>query len=245
MYTLRPYQERAVIEACASPFKYEAFDMGLGKTLITLDFLKRTGMKAIVMAPLLVATRTWPQEIRKWTDMSYTVLHGPDKGDLYRQKPDIKIINYDGLKWFYDQIVKYGSVDLKDRVLVLDESTALKSPRSVRFKKLRPMRHFFTNNGILCLSGEPMPNGYADLWSQYFMIDGGDALYRTYQDYEDEFFIRSRYNKFDIRLRNGAAEMIQKGVTDAKWSEYKATLNKMGAKEWVATKQKYYDNFKK
>lgn len=42
-----------------------------------------------------------------------------------------------------------------------------------------------------------------------------------------------------------AAEMIQKGVTDAKWAEYKATLDKMGAKEWIATKQKYYDNFKK
>jgi len=42
-----------------------------------------------------------------------------------------------------------------------------------------------------------------------------------------------------------AAEMIQKGVTDAKWAEYKATLDKMGAKEWIATKQKYYDNFNK
>ena len=212
MYTLRPYQETAVQEAVESPFRYEAFDMGLGKTLMMLDFLKRTGQKALVMAPLLVATRTWPQEIRKWTDMTYTVLHGTDKGDLYRQKSDIKIINFDGAKWFYDQIVKYGSIDLKDRVLIIDEATALKSHKSVRFKKVSPLRHFFKNNGIFCLSGEPMPNGYLDLWSQYFMIDGGDALYRTYQDYEDEFFIRNRYNKYDIRLRNGAMEIIQKRV---------------------------------
>ena len=104
MYELRSYQERAVEEALGSPFRYEAFDMGLGKTLIMLDFLKRSGLKALVMAPLLVATRTWPQEIRKWTDFSYTVLHGTDKGDLYRQKSDIKIINYDGVKWFFDQL---------------------------------------------------------------------------------------------------------------------------------------------
>lgn len=212
MYELRSYQERAVEEALGSPFRYEAFDMGLGKTLIMLDFLKRSGLKALVMAPLLVATRTWPQEIRKWTDFSYTVLHGTDKGDLYRQKSDIKIINYDGVKWFFDQIVKYGSVDLKDRVLILDESTALKSHKSVRFKKTHPLRHFFRHNGIFCLSGEPMPNGYLDLWSQYFMIDGGDALYRTYEDYESEFFIRDRYNKYDIKLRHGAAETIQKRV---------------------------------
>lgn len=212
MYELRNYQARAVEEAMASPFMYEAFDMGLGKTLIMLDFLKRTGLKALVMAPLLVATRTWPQEIRKWTDMSYTVLHGPDKGDLYRQKPDIKIINYDGAKWFYDQVAKYGSIDLKGRVLIMDESTALKSPKTTRFKRISPLRHFFKDTGIFCLSGEPMPNGYKDLWSQYFMIDGGNALYRTYGDFEDEFFIRDRYNKFDIRLRNGAAETIQKRV---------------------------------
>lgn len=211
-YELRSYQERAVQEAMQAPYRYEAFDMGLGKTLIMLDFLKRTGMKALVMAPLLVATRTWPQEIRKWTDMSYTVLHGPDKGDLFRQKPDIKIINYDGAKWFYDQIVNHGSVDLKDRVLILDESTALKSPRTTRFKKVAPLRHFFRNTGVFCLSGEPMPNGYQDLWSQYYMIDGGDALYRTYEDYEAEFFIRNRYNKYDIQLRKGADLIIQKRV---------------------------------
>ena len=56
MYELRSYQERAVEEALGSPFRYEAFDMGLGKTLIMLDFLKRSGLKALVMAPLLVAS---------------------------------------------------------------------------------------------------------------------------------------------------------------------------------------------
>lgn len=212
MYNLRLYQETAVQEALASPFRYEAFDMGLGKTLMMLEFLKRSKMKAFVMAPYLVASRTWPQEIRKWTDMSHVVLHGTDKGDLYRQKPDIKIINFDGIKWFFDQVEKYGSIDLKDRVLIIDEATALKSHKSVRFKKAAPLRHFFKNNGIFCLSGGPMPNGYQDLWSQYFMIDGGDALYRTYKDYEDEFFIRDRYNKFKITLRNGADKIIQNRV---------------------------------
>lgn len=209
MYTLRSYQERAVLDAMHSPFRYMAFDMGLGKTLIMLDYLKRTGKKALVIAPLLVATRTWPHEIVKWTDFTFTVLHGEEKDELYHMTPDIKIISYDGIKWFYDMIVKHGPVDLKERVLILDEATAIKSPRSVRFKRLAPMRNFFKKTGVFCLSGEPMPNGYTDLWSQYFMIDGGHALYRTYQDFEDEFFIRNPYNRFDLKPRRSAIKTIQ------------------------------------
>lgn len=212
MYELRPYQKTAVEEALASPFRYEMFDMGLGKTLIMLDFLKRSGMKALVVAPISVATRTWPQEIRKWTDLSHVVLHGPDKGDLYRQRSDIKVINYDCIKWFYDQIVKYGSIDLRDRVLILDESTAIKSHKTTRFKRLAPIRHFFRDTGIFDLSAEPMPNGYQDLWTQYYMIDGGDALYRNYNDFEAEFFIRDKYNKYKVDLRPGADKIIQARV---------------------------------
>lgn len=212
MYELRNYQETAVQEALASPFRYEVFDMGLGKTLIMLDYLKRAGMKALVVAPMMVATRTWPQEIHKWTDFSHVLLHGPDKGDLYRQKADIKVINYDGVKWFYDQVVKYGSIDLRDRVLILDEPTAIKSHKSVRFKRLAPLRHFFRDTGIFNLGATPMPNGYQDLWSQYFMIDGGDALYRNYDDFEDEFFIRDKYNKYKVDLRPGADKIIQARV---------------------------------
>lgn len=212
MYQLRSYQKQAVEEALKSSFRYEMFDMGLGKTLIMLDYIKRSGRKALVIAPMLVATRTWPQEIRKWTNFSHVVLHGKDKGDLFKSKADIKVINYDGIKWFYEQTVLHGSVDLKDRVLILDEPTAIKSRRSLRFKKLAPFRHFFKNNGIFNLCATPMPNGYQDLWTQYFMIDGGKALYKTYQDYEDEFFIRNRYNQYEINLRPGADKIIQERV---------------------------------
>ncbi len=212
MTTLRPYQERAVQEALENMIHYEAFDMGLGKTLIILEILRRAKMKALVVAPLLVATRTWPDEIKKWTSFSFTVLHGSDKDDLYKQKPDIKIINYDGIKWLHNKVEKHGSVDLKDRVLVLDESTAIKSPKSARFKYLARLRHFFKHNGIFCLSGEPMPNGYLDLWSQYYMLDGGQALYRTFNDYKAEFFIQNPYNRFDLKLRKNAAETIQRRV---------------------------------
>lgn len=211
MYTLRPYQERAVQEAMADSYKYEAFDMGLGKTLITLDYLRRTGRKALVLAPLLVATRTWPQEIKKFTpDLTHVVLHGKDKGDLYRQKSDIKIINFDGLKWLYDQIAKYGSIDMKDRVLIIDEATCIKNPTSTRFRALKPMRHFFDNTGVFCLSGEPMPKGYMDIWSQYWMLDQGKALERSFSAYRKKYFYESGPPRWQVSLRDGAADAITK-----------------------------------
>ena len=209
MYTLRPYQERAVQEAIANSYMYEAFDMGLGKTLITLDYLRRTGLKAIVLAPLLVATRTWPQEIKKFTpELTHVVLHGKDKGDLYTQKSDIKIVNFDGLKWLYNQIAKYGSVDLKERVLIIDEATCIKNPTSMRFRALKPMRHFFANTGVFCLSGEPMPNGYKDIWSQYWMLDQGEALGRSFSAYRKKYFIESGPPQWRVSLKDGAADDI-------------------------------------
>lgn len=212
-YKLRGYQERAVQEAIDNPFMYEAFDMGLGKTLIMLDYLRRTGNRAVVVAPLLVAQRTWPQEIQKFTpELTYTVLHGRDKDDLYRQKPDIKIINYDGLKWFYNMIAKHGSVDLRGRVLILDESTQIKSPASVRFRALKPMRHFFAQTGAFCLSGEPMPNGYHDLWSQYFMLDHGKALGKNISEYRSRYFDSSGPPFWTMTLKPGADQEINRLV---------------------------------
>ena len=146
-YQLEPYQERSVQMMMQNPFHYLAYEMGLGKTLIVLEYLRRTNQKALVVAPLLVAQRTWPQEIKKWElfpgERGSVVLHGPDKDFLMRSDARVKVINYDGLKWMYNHISKLGSNDLADRVLVIDEGTCIKSPSSVRFKVLKSAQHFF------------------------------------------------------------------------------------------------------
>lgn len=213
MYKLYPYQERAVQAALSNPHRYCAFDMGMGKTLTMLEVIKRSNMKALIVAPMLVALRTWPTEIQKFTpELDYMVLHGRDKEQAYKSKARIKIINYDGLKWFHKMAEKHGTIDLKQRILILDESTMIKSPGSNRFKALKALRHFFKHTGTFCLSGEPMPNGYLDLWAQYFMLDYGAALETSFGRYKQKYFYESGPPRFICKLNSGAASVIKEKV---------------------------------
>lgn len=219
---LRGYQERAVEDMIKWRFHYLAYEMGVGKTLMVLEYLKRTNQKGLIVAPLLVAQRTWPAEVKKFGyPFKVALLHGPGKDILLRTDAELKVVNYDGLKWLGQQIEGRGSHDLSKRVLILDESTYIKSVSSKRFQVLRRAQHFF-KAGIFCLSGTPMPNGYPDLWTQYWMLDRGRALESTYTQYKSKYFYESGPPRFIISLKPGAAEHIQeriKPLTSALFAE--------------------------
>ena len=214
VYKLENYQERAVQDLIDNKYHYLALEMSIGKTLIVLDYLRRTKQKALVVAPLLVAQRTWPQEVEKWGfPFSVEILHGKNKVKGFESDADIKIINYDGLQWLKKHCTNVkGFGDLQNRVLVLDESTCLKTPGSARFKIMKAMRPLF-KKGIVCLSGTPMPGGYTDLWSQYFMLDGGAALEKSYSAFKKTYFFESGPPRWIVEIKPGAAETINKLVT--------------------------------
>lgn len=179
---LHDYQLRAIDFIQEHKAVYLAIDMGLGKTAICLKFIQQTGQRAIVFAPLRAAQSTWPDEIRKWTpELTYRVLHGKDKSLDSIDDIDILIINYEGIKWFASQKVRW-----KRRALILDESSKLKSHSTARFKTIRSMSNLWTDIR-LCLSATPAPNGLHELWSQYYILDGGRALGRNISAFRDEF----------------------------------------------------------
>ena len=209
-FKLRQYQEHAVREMIRQPFRYLAYEMGLGKTLMVLEYLFRTKQKAFIVAPLLVAQRVWPQETKKFGyPFKVAVLHGAGKEDMFRLPDiDLKVINYDGLKWLEEQIEKRGSHDLSQRVLILDEATCIKSGSTQRFKILQRAQHLF-RKGVFCLSGTPMPKGYEDLWSQYWMLDRGRALEPTNSKFIKKYFWQSGPPRYQTYLQPGSAETIQ------------------------------------
>ena len=73
-------------------------------------------------------------------------------------------------------------------MLVCDESTAVKNPKSVIFKILR---RFVRNNRVpfrYCLTGTPANMSMLDLWSQFYVADGGQTLGKTLGWYRQAFF---------------------------------------------------------
>ena len=212
---LHDYQKRGAIKGFRDKIQYYALDTGLGKTAIILHILKhlkKKGIKAIIFAPIPVIYNTWPQEILDWKiDLSWEILHGPDKNyRLQETNPDIFLINYEGLKWFKKAVLN-KKIKWEKRALVLDESSMIKSPSTVRFKtlkKLFPLWHDYR----YCLSATPAPNGYQNLWSQYFMLDKGEKLLPSYYKFRGRFFNYTGPPLFKTTLRPGQDKIIQKQI---------------------------------
>lgn len=166
--------------------------MGVGKSVSTLNALDTLQMlddrPILVVAPLRVATTTWPDEVRKWNHLKHlTVLPitGSEKERMRALKYDANILatNFEQLPWlveFYGDRWPFATV-------VIDESTKLKGFRlrqgTQRAKALGRVAHTKIKR-IVELTGTPAPNGLEDLWGQAWFLDKGARLGRTYDDFK-------------------------------------------------------------
>jgi SNF2 family DNA or RNA helicase len=220
---LHDYQIRA-IRACKDlKTLFLAIDLGLGKTRIAIEATKDLPLPTLVVAPLRVTYMTWPDELKKWApEKKFFILHGPDKKDLVNYTADYYLINYDGLKWFFQEI-KSGNRKFN---LVLDESSFIKSPKAMRFKMLRAnLKRFPTYR--LCLSASPSPNGLQDIWSQYYMLDEGKRLNSYFGHFRSLYFNYSGPPLYKMSPRAGGEAAIKARVQDITFRLDGSDYNKM------------------
>ena len=198
-----PYQKKALEFCNENPCSYLQLDMGLGKTLISLEWIKdKLDSGVLIIAPLRAISTTWPDEIEKWGyDYSYTILHGPDKLENIGLKRDVYIINFEGIRWLFEAMKTLFKITkrLPFRTIIIDEGSMIKSPSTKRFKALRKLVDVFHNK--LILSGTPAPNSLLDLWSQYYFLDGGERLEKAYYKYRQKYFYPLDYKQFTWAIR--------------------------------------------
>lgn len=162
-------------------------DLGTGKTAMALTAVEKLPNPTLVLAPLRVCYSTWPEEIRNWSPtQTYTILHGSKKDTYLRLNRDLYIMNYEGLKWYHHAIT-HGFRLPKRLNLILDESSFVKSPSTQRFKILQKLMPIFTEYRI-CMSATPAPNGLHELWSQFYMLDQGRRLGKTFYSFRNKYF---------------------------------------------------------
>lgn len=174
--TLRPYQ-KAGYDWLNFLREYRfggclADDMGLGKTVQTLAVLQHNRNQqedrhpSLLIAPVSLMF-SWEKEAQKFT-------------------PDLKILQYSGSfrnKYVdefqnYDLIITtYGTARIDAEVflkyyfsyIILDESQQIKNASS---KSFQAIKHFKSHYRLL-LSGTPVENSVADLWSQMTFANPG------------------------------------------------------------------------
>ena len=163
--------------------------------------------RVLIVAPRTVAESTWQDEAQKWDHLHLkfsTVLGTPSQRiKALKQDADCYVISRDSVTW----LCEYYLYQLPFDMLVLDESSSFKNPQAKRFKALRRARTCFDR--VILLTGTPAPNTLLDIWSQIYLLDGGEALGRTITSYRNQYFRpdkRNGYIVYSYRLRDDQAE---------------------------------------
>jgi SNF2 family DNA or RNA helicase len=179
------YQARAVDFVKDNQAAALWIDMGLGKTVSTLTALSDmladgTIKKCLVVAPLRVATHTWPAEVSAWSHLSHlklSVVAGKSatgRASAIKSKAPIHVINRENIPWLVDHLgLKSWDYDC----VVIDESSSFKSSTSKRWKSMRKVLGKIDR--MVQLTGTPAPNSLIELWPQLYLLDQGERLENT------------------------------------------------------------------
>ena len=197
--TLRPYQRRGFswllflrkwgLGGCL------ADDMGLGKTPQTLASIQHDWEQSERRRPTLLVcptslTGNWSKEAQKFTkDLPVMVHHGSnrEKGDSFKKKAEKQ-----GLI-----VTSYGLLqrDLKElervewRAVILDEAQNIKNAHSKQAKSAFSIKSDYK----VALTGTPVENNVADLWSLMQFINPG--YLGTQKDFKENFFSPIQYER--------------------------------------------------
>jgi SNF2 family DNA or RNA helicase len=184
MLSLRPYQEQAADFLYAHDRAMMLAPVGAGKTATALtaarDLIVQEGIgRALVVAPLRVATHVWPVEVTKWApELTVAAACGTpaQRRAALESLADIVTINYENLEWLAGQDTRFDLV-------IFDELTRLKNSGGKRFraaeKLAAPMRWGLT--------GSFTSNGLEDVFGQCKIIDP-KLLGRSKGAFQQQYF---------------------------------------------------------
>jgi len=185
--------------------------------------------KVLIIAPLRVASQTWPAEIKKWDHLkglSYSVAVGTEKDRInaLMKKATIYIINRENVDW----LVNKSGIPFDFDMLVIDELSSFKSYGAKRFKSLLKVRPSVRR--IVGLTGTPSSNGLMDLWAEFRVLDLGQRLGRYITHYRNAYFVPDKRNAeiiFSYKPLAGAEDKIYRQISDITISMKSADYLKM------------------
>ena len=165
----------------------------MGKTVTTLTAIRELKYdrfavrRVLVIAPKKVAEGTWTREKDKW-DHTRILRVSPVLGSQAKRiralntPADLYIINRENVCWLVDYYRNSWPFDM----VVVDESSSFKSHSAKRFKALAGISEKIDR--MVELTGTPSPNGLEDLWSQVYLLDGGERLGKRYTQFRERYF---------------------------------------------------------
>ena len=197
-------------------------DMGLGKTVTTLTAVKELKYnrfqvrKVLVIAPKKVAEGTWSREKDKWDHtriLRVSLVLGSQSRRIraLNTPADLYIVNRENVVWLVEYYRNAWPFDM----VVVDESSSFKSHKAKRFKALASVGPHIER--MVELTGTPSPNGLDDLWSQIYLLDGGERLGRKYTQFRERYFDpgdRGQNVVYNYKAKPGSEDSILEKISD-------------------------------
>lgn len=186
---------------------------GLGKTVSALTAIADINpQRVLIVAPLRVAKTVWHNEALKWEHLqhlTFSICVGTPAQRLsaLNSNSQIHVINIDCLSW----LVKDSAVKPKYDMIVFDEFSLLKSHSSQRFKAAKALCK--NSERVVGLTGSPAANSIHDLWSQLFLLDGGERLFKTVSAFRAQWFDIG-YNQYTFKPKPAAMTEITSKIDD-------------------------------
>ena len=210
---MHAYQATSVDKIKSTP-KCALFQQcGLGKTASALTAIADINpQRVLIVAPLRVAKTVWHNEAQKWEHLqhlTFSICVGTPAQRLTALQSDaqIHVINIDCLSW----LVKDSAIKPKYDMIVFDEFSLLKSHSSQRFKSAKAL---CKNIGrVVGLTGSPAANSIHDLWSQLFLLDSGERLFKTVSAFRAQWFDVG-YNQYTFKPKPSAMNEITAKIDD-------------------------------
>lgn len=237
-------------------------DMGFGKTIATLlaflelQFLGDT-KRWLIVAPLKVARDTWHDELAEWSFTSGLTLAkalGSRKQRIAALKSgsDLITINIENVRWLENELAKkeYRGENFPFDGIVLDESSKFKTKGTKRWysaRRLSKRVEFFIE-----LTGTPAPESLLNLHPQIELIDGGERLGVSYEDFKRKYFFATDYEQKKWEMRKGADKKIMAKIADIcmvpneeDYVEVPPMITKIEKVKLSKTDRARYDKFEK
>jgi SNF2 family DNA or RNA helicase len=199
---LKPYQVEAVEKMVSQKTILVAYEMGLGKTPMTIAAIEELRAKGEITTSVLVLCLAslkyqWQKEIAKFSDADSIVIDGTPKA---RAAQYAEAANYEYIIMNYEQVVNDWET-LKQfafSAIICDEATAIKGFRAKRAKKVKELSKKIPVR--FALTGTPIENGKPEeIFSIMQFVD--PKVLGRFDIFDDTFIVRNHFGGVQ-RYRN-------------------------------------------
>jgi len=209
-YKLFKHQEDTIKFAESRNFNAGLFlDMGLGKTLVSIECFKRAkekdkDLKLIVLCPISIIDASWGESIEKFSDFEFWNMRKEEPNEW-----DVGVINYESITQSEKRKAMFLSIIKNNEIMiVIDESSKIKNGKAQIVKFLIKNSDYFKYK--LLLSGTPAPNKETEYYSQIKFLD--KTLFHPYfMVFQQQYFLFVRGNEEISNLTMAPHEYMRAG----------------------------------